>query len=144
MASKDPFRENGYARVGASGELEAVPAEEAERLRAHSAYFPERDHAADLNHCFLCGVALTPGNRTEEHVFPRWLLRDADLWEGPKFILFAVLAEPVRSVYIANFSEGKDLLVVEPDDRVRARHEAADARDAWTALGRGRGASPFA
>ncbi|MCH8563664.1 hypothetical protein LTI14_10625 [Nesterenkonia sp. YGD6] len=32
--------------------------------------------------CFMCGVDIPPGSklRTEEHVFPKWLLRDLDLW----------------------------------------------------------------
>ena len=36
--------------------------------------------ALDHDHCFLCGVELISGNRTEEHVFPRWMQREYDLW----------------------------------------------------------------
>ena len=31
--------------------------------------------------CFLCGVKLTSTNRTEEHIFPEWLLHKFDLWD---------------------------------------------------------------
>jgi hypothetical protein len=31
--------------------------------------------------CFLCGVTLGGGNRTREHVFPRWLLERFNLWD---------------------------------------------------------------
>jgi hypothetical protein len=31
--------------------------------------------------CFLCGCKLTPKNRTEEHVFPKWLQRKFKLWD---------------------------------------------------------------
>lgn len=45
-----------------------------------AAYWPTRDMALDHDHCFLCGVELTSQNRTDEHVFPRWLQRDYNLW----------------------------------------------------------------
>lgn len=44
-------------------------------------YWPGRDMASDHDHCFLCGCELTATNRTDEHVFPKWLLRDFDLWD---------------------------------------------------------------
>jgi hypothetical protein len=31
--------------------------------------------------CFLCGRRLSKGNRSDEHVFPRWLQRRYDLWD---------------------------------------------------------------
>ena len=36
--------------------------------------------ALDHDHCFLCGVELTDAIRTDEHVFPKWMQRDFDLW----------------------------------------------------------------
>jgi hypothetical protein len=45
-----------------------------------AAYLADRDMALDHDHCFLCGVELIAGNRTEEHVFPRWMQREYDLW----------------------------------------------------------------
>jgi hypothetical protein len=36
--------------------------------------------ALDHDHCFLCAVLLDAENRTDEHVFARWLQRDFDLW----------------------------------------------------------------
>jgi hypothetical protein len=37
--------------------------------------------ALDHEHCFLCGVKLTQASRTDEHVFPRWLLQDFALYD---------------------------------------------------------------
>lgn len=43
-------------------------------------YSNEEHQATDWNHCFLCGVDLTDENRSDEHVFPKWLLRRFDIW----------------------------------------------------------------
>ncbi|HEY5709503.1 MAG TPA: hypothetical protein VIS51_08920 [Solirubrobacterales bacterium] len=45
------------------------------------AYVPDRDQALDHDHCFLCGSKLTEENRTDEHVFPRWVQREFDLYD---------------------------------------------------------------
>jgi hypothetical protein len=50
-------------------------------------YHPGRDMALDHDHCFLCNELLTDDNRTVEHVFPRWLQRDYDLWDQPLRLL---------------------------------------------------------
>ena len=46
-------------------------------------------HQARLskNHCFLCGIKLNKANRTDEHVFPKWLLRKFSLWNKNLFLL---------------------------------------------------------
>lgn len=44
------------------------------------AYEGSRDQAFANNRCFLCGTALDGTNRTDEHVFPQWLLRRCELW----------------------------------------------------------------
>jgi hypothetical protein len=36
-------------------------------------------HAFDGDHCFLCGIFLDSTNRSEEHVFPKWLQSALDL-----------------------------------------------------------------
>lgn len=43
-------------------------------------YEAKRDQALDWSRCFLCGVSLNDENRTDEHVFPRWMLRRFDLF----------------------------------------------------------------
>jgi hypothetical protein len=53
---------------------------ELEEVRAKSAYWGATDMAMDHDHCFLCGATLSDGTRTDEHVFPRWLLGDFELW----------------------------------------------------------------
>lgn len=45
------------------------------------AYVPDRDQALDHDRCFLCGTKLDEENRTDEHVFPRWLQREFDLYD---------------------------------------------------------------
>ncbi|MEU6482347.1 hypothetical protein ABZ858_36905 [Streptomyces sp. NPDC047017] len=39
----------------------------------------DRDQALTQDRCFLCGAGLAR-RRTDEHVFPQWLLRRCDLW----------------------------------------------------------------
>ncbi len=38
------------------------------------------DHGFDENSCFLCGTHLDGSNRSDEHVFPKWLQRRFGLW----------------------------------------------------------------
>lgn len=45
-------------------------------------YVDERDQALDHDRCFLCGVGLSSVTRTDEHVFPNWLLRDFELHDA--------------------------------------------------------------
>jgi hypothetical protein len=45
-------------------------------------YVDERDQALDHDRCFLCGADLRRVTRTDEHVFPNWLLRDFNLYEA--------------------------------------------------------------
>jgi len=49
---------------------------------ARQAYDPSTDRPLTRDHCFLCGVVLTDQNRTDEHVFPRWLQKDFELWDA--------------------------------------------------------------
>lgn len=44
------------------------------------AYQGSRDQAFVKDKCFLCGTLLDEKNRTDEHVFPKWLLRRCELW----------------------------------------------------------------
>jgi hypothetical protein len=57
------------------------------------------DHAFDGNHCFLCGIALNAGNRTDEHVFPRWL-QDALNIGDKTIVLLNETTIPYRSLVI--------------------------------------------
>lgn len=81
MTLEDPFGESGYALIGPTGTLRAMTPEEQKQIQDTVAYWPDRDHALDHDHCFLCGSLLTDETRSEEHVFPQWLLRDFDLWQ---------------------------------------------------------------
>ena len=39
-----------------------------------------KDFPISRNHCFLCGTELDDNNRSEEHVYPKWLQNKFDLW----------------------------------------------------------------
>jgi len=39
------------------------------------------NHNYDSNSCFLCSVLLDEDNKTEEHVFPKWLQKKFKLWD---------------------------------------------------------------
>lgn len=43
-------------------------------------YRPFTHMEFDYDHCFLCGVALTHSNKTDEHVIPTWLQHRHKLW----------------------------------------------------------------
>ena len=51
------------------------------------------------DHCFLCGAELNDCNRSVEHVFPKWLLREAKLWNETSHQLNATLL-PYRQCLI--------------------------------------------
>jgi len=53
---------------------------DADKQATAPVYTFERDQAFTNDRCFLCGCALDGVNRTDEHVFPRWLQRRCDLW----------------------------------------------------------------
>lgn len=53
----------------------------------------------DDNQCFLCGSHLIDDNRTEEHIFPRWLLHKYDLWNDT-ITLLSGKSMPYRRVKI--------------------------------------------
>jgi len=43
--------------------------------------------ANNENICFLCGNQLNNENKTKEHIFPKWVLREFDLWKAPLTLL---------------------------------------------------------
>ena len=49
--------------------------------------------------CFLCGLQLTDENRTDEHVFPRWLQGRFDLWDQKLTLMNGTLI-PYRALTI--------------------------------------------
>lgn len=55
-------------------------------------------HLAD-NRCFLCAANLTPASRTDEHVIPRWLQDQHDLWNRRLTLLNRTLI-PYRQLQI--------------------------------------------
>lgn len=41
---------------------------------------PLKNFPISRNHCFLCGTELHENNRSEEHVYPKWLQNKFNLW----------------------------------------------------------------
>ncbi len=39
------------------------------------------DHPFTADRCFLCGTCLTSENKTEEHIIPKWLQNQFNLWD---------------------------------------------------------------
>lgn len=48
------------------------------------ATFPQ---TTNWDHCFLCATRLTSENRSDEHVFPKWLLHRHGLWDQEMVLL---------------------------------------------------------
>lgn len=46
----------------------------------HGLYEAVRNHDFSESTCFLCGSGIDEKNRTDEHIIPKWLLKEFDLW----------------------------------------------------------------
>ena len=57
------------------------------------------NHDFSDNTCFLCGASLTSNNRSDEHVFPKWLQSRYDLWNEKISLLNGTLI-PYRQLTI--------------------------------------------
>jgi hypothetical protein len=98
-------------------------------------YSPARDRSFSENHCFLCGDVLTTLNRTNEHVFPRWLLEEFDLWDQ-MLTLINQTPIPYRKLVIPCCKTCNGLVLKPIEDRVlaayRGGHQALVALDRTT------------
>lgn len=49
----------------------------------HGQFLKSRSQEFGSDRCFICGMHIPEGSdqRTAEHVFPKWLLRELDLWD---------------------------------------------------------------
>ena len=99
------------------------------------AYVAERDQALDHDRCFLCGADLTTTERTDEHVFPKWLLRDFELFNA-SLHLPTGRTVPYRSLTIPCCSECNSVWLAKIEDEValavRAGPSAVGAMDRTT------------
>lgn len=62
-------------------------------------YNPFDDMTFSYNQCFMCGESLNDDNRSDEHVFPRWLQNEFDLW-NQTLVLLNRTEIPYRSLTI--------------------------------------------
>ena len=51
------------------------------------------NHTYTADKCFLCGCVLTTDNRTDEHVIPRWLQHEFNLWSQRLTLLNGTLIQ---------------------------------------------------
>ena len=58
-----------------------------------------KDHGFSNDLCFLCGEKLTDQNRSNEHVFPKWLQNEFSLWDE-KIVLLNGTDIPYRDLTI--------------------------------------------
>src|SRR5262249_35334617 len=70
-----PTRRSGDFPVQWWGEGPSRMQNPAEQLRA------VLEHPYEKETCFLCACALNNANRSDEHVIPRWLQREFNLWD---------------------------------------------------------------
>jgi len=47
----------------------------------------KRSRRFGLHSCFICGRPIRSNNRSDEHIFPKWLLRKYNLWEESIYLL---------------------------------------------------------
>lgn len=47
----------------------------------HGLYEAVRNHSYSESICFLCGSGIDETSRTDEHIIPKWLLREFNLWD---------------------------------------------------------------
>ena len=62
-------------------------------------YNPFEAMTFSYDYCFLCGVYLEESNKTEEHIYPRWLQREFNLW-NERITLINETKIPYRSLTI--------------------------------------------
>lgn len=90
-------------------------------------YEAHRDQALDWSRCFLCGVELDNENRTDEHVFPRWMLRRFNLF-NEQLNLFNGTGIRYSALTIPCCSECNNVWLSQIEDQVA--EASADGRDA--------------
>jgi len=115
-----------------------------ERKSPHEQFLVDRTQRFGDDSCFLCGVHVPEGSpdRTREHVFPKWLLKELDLWDAS---VIQIDGRPLRyrqlTVPCCATCNGVDLSAVEA--RARSAFEggptsfsALDRRDLFIWLGK--------
>jgi hypothetical protein len=76
------------------------------------------DHPYQKDTCFLCARDLGVADRTEEHVIPRWLQDDFNLWDK-HLVLLNGTSIPYRQVTIPCCFECNNRLLAPLENRVR-------------------------
>jgi len=101
----------------------------------HARFLTGRSQEFGPDRCFMCGRHIPVGSalRTEEHVFPKWLQREFDLWNGRvQQINAQLLPYSQLTIPCCLPCNGVDLSAIE--DRVKAAY--LDGLEAFTKLDR--------
>jgi hypothetical protein len=111
---------------------------------SHHQFLTDRSQEFGNDRCFICGRHIPEGSplRTVEHVFPKWLLRELDLWNGTVHQLNDELLQYRQlTVPCCLTCNGQDLSAIEA--RVKAAFQegfdafcALDRRDLFIWLGK--------
>jgi hypothetical protein len=101
----------------------------------HYHFLKDRSQEFGADRCFICGCHIPDGSalRTVEHMFPKWLLRELDLWNGTVHQLNDELL-PYRQLTVpcCVTCNGRDLSAVE----ARVKAAFLDGVEAFSALDR--------
>ena len=96
----------------------------------------------DGSHCFLCCEPLSDNNRSDEHIFPKWLQRKHNLWNERLTLLNGTLI-PYRNLLIPCCSNCNNGPLSELEKRVQSAlskrpHEISDQDQIWIYLWAGK------
>jgi len=80
------------------------------------------NHKYDSSHCFLCGVKLIPSNKTKEHVIPKWLLKQYDLYDQ-NYILYNGSTIRYRHLTIPCCKKCNSKYLKSLEDKVKEFHD---------------------
>ncbi|GAB5491580.1 MAG: hypothetical protein Phog2KO_17950 [Phototrophicaceae bacterium] len=86
-------------------------------------YKPLDNWDFDNDHCFLCGLLLSDDNRSEEHIFPKWLQRRYDLFNMELDLLNGT-PMPYKSLKIPCCKNCNGIYLSNMESRIQQAHDA--------------------
>ena len=81
------------------------------------------EHTFTADKCFLCGCTLTNENKTEEHVIPKWLQHQFNLWDQKIYLLNGTLI-PYRFLTIPCCFECNNHYLKPFEDKIKSAFES--------------------
>ena len=80
------------------------------------------EHTYSNDHCFLCGCQLNDENSTVEHVIPKWLQREFNLWDQKITLLNGTLF-PYKNLTIPCCFDCNNIHLKPFEDKVKKAFE---------------------